>query len=470
MSGVSRLAGTAMPYLLSIALAKGLSLALVPWIAAHLAPAEYGRIEIVGSIVEFLGLLFASGLADTLFRFCGSAESDEMRRRNAAAFAGSAIAAAAISALALQAMAAFILESLPVALDGWVFRLSLLAASVGGMIELPLAWLRLRDRGLAYLGFCALRAGLQFAAVGTAVWLAPRAESVLAATAIVEVIVALALVVAQCRDTGLRVTRNALRWAAGYNLPLILASVATFAVGSFDRWFLMSQVTAADLGQYGIASKVALATSLIMQPFGLWWYARRLRVLAEPDGLQRSAEIISIGFVILIVGAAFACLAGPAFVRLALPPGYLPAIGLIPGLVVISFLNESASLLNVGCYARRTSWVVTFVNLVGAIVAVAGYCLLIPAHGVAGAITATQAAHFVRIVGFLTVGHSSARIPYATGPILALLVTAASGVVLAARLDGTTGLALTIALPAVLAGLGWAAGLLRPLAAPRLGA
>ena len=457
-----RALGTALPYMLSIAVTKGVSLAMVPWIAAHLPPSEYGRIEVVGSVVEFASLLFACGLADTLFRFAGGGLSEGERRARAAAIAGSAVVQAAVCALILQACAGFIQDLLALQIGTWAFRASLMAAAVGGMIELPLAWLRLRERPFRYLAFCALRAGLQFVVVGWAVWREPVAESVLMATAAVEIAMAAALLIAQVRDTGLRFSSEALRWALGYSLPLVLGSVATFAVGACDRWFLVGQVPTADIGLYGIANKIALATSLVMQPFGLWWYARRLRVLEEPDGLQRSAQAVSLGFVILIVGAVVASLTGPAFIRLVLPAAYLPATALIPGLVAVSFLNETASLLNVGCYARRTAWSVSAVNLAGAIVAIAGYVVLIPYLGVEGAIAATVAAHAVRIAGFLTAGHWSARIPYQSLPIAALAATAVAGVALAMRLPGLGFQLLTaLALPPALVGLAWAGGLVR---------
>ena len=119
---VSRLAGTAVPYALSIALTKGVSLALMPWVAAHLSPTEYGRIEVVASIIEFFGLVFACGLADTLFRFAGGNCSADERRGRAASIAGSAIMLAVICAVLLQAAAPLIQGALPIPIDETALR------------------------------------------------------------------------------------------------------------------------------------------------------------------------------------------------------------------------------------------------------------------------------------------------------------------------------------------------------------
>lgn len=459
---VSRLAGTAVPYALSIALTKGVSLALMPWVAAHLSPTEYGRIEVVASIIEFFGLVFACGLADTLFRFAGGNCPADERRGRAASIAGSAIMLAVICAVLLQAAAPLIQGALPIPIDETALRMSLLGVSVGGLIELPLAWLRLRERPGSYLAFTAARALLQLVFIAWMVSRDARAESVLVAAATVELLMAVVLVSLQARSTGLRLTREATRWLRGYSLPLILGGLATFALGSCDRWFLVGEVPVADLGRYGIATKLALATALLMQPFGLWWYARRLTVLGEPGGLERSAAAVGFGFAILFIGGTIMCLVGPGFVRLALPESYLPAVRWIPWLVLACILNESASLLNVGCYARRTTWMVAAVNAGGAAVAILGYVLLIPDHGVDGAIAATIAAHAVRIVGFLAVGHRVARIPYPTLPILTLATASALGVW---WVDGSGPIGVQVALvflaPLALLALAFGLGLIR---------
>lgn len=425
MNRLRKIAGAALPYMLSIALAKGVSLLLMPWVAGHLPPAEYGRIEVVGSTLEFAGMIFACGLAETLFRFA-SGVGNHAQRQRAAAIAGSSILLALVCAAAFQLVAPAFSQVLPIEIGESALRMSLLATSVSGMIELPLAWLRLRERPMAYLAFAAARALLQLGVIGWLVARDPRAESVLIGSSSVEIAIAAILGIAQARDTGLRVSREALGWIVAYGLPLVLAGFASFAVGACDRWFLVGHVSTTDIGRYGIATKLALATALLMQPFSLWWYARRLTVLGEPGGADRSADAVGLGFAILLIGGALMSMAGPAFVHLALPASYAPAVRWIPWLVAVSVLNEAASLLNVGCYARRSTWSVTAINSLGAAVAVAGYLLFIPTMGVDGAILATVLAHAARIAGFLVAGHRTARIPYRALPILTLAVAAAS--------------------------------------------
>lgn len=434
MHRLRRLAGSALPYALSIAIAKGLSLLLMPWVARHLPPEEYGRIEMIASTLEFLGLLLAFGLGDMLFRFASSESDEGERRRRAAAIAGLSLGLALVCTVTLQLFAPLIRDVVRVPIGEAALRLALLGVSVGAMIELPLAWLRARNRPFVYLAFAAARAALQFAAIAWLVSVNPHAESVIVGSSAVEVLLAAILLVLQFRDTGVRLTLQSLRWLHGYSLPLLIGGLATFVLGTCDRWLLVGQIPTAELGLYGVAAKLALAAALVSQPFGLWWYARRLAVLGEPGGLARSADAVALGFAVLVIGATAVCLAGPSFVRLLLPPAYLPAAGWIPWLVLVGVLNETASLVNVGCYARRTSWQVAAVNAIGAAVAAAGYVAFIPAMGVDGAILATILAHAARIAGFLVAGRRVAPIPYRAGRMLALAAAAATAAWLGGKL------------------------------------
>jgi O-antigen/teichoic acid export membrane protein len=430
-------------YGLSLALAKGVSLLLMPWVAAHLAPGEYGRLEIVTTTLEFVGLVLSFGLGDTLFRFAGVSSGPVEQRQRAALIAGAALVLAAGCAVLLQLAAPLILDLLPVPISATVFRLCLLAVAAGGLIELPLAWLRLSDRPQQFLAFMALRAVLQLVLVAGFVALFSDAEAVLAASSIVELVLAASLALLQFRTSGFAFSRESWSWVRAYSLPLLVSGLAAFALGSCDRWFLASQVPAADIGRYAIAGKLALSSALLMQSFGLWWYPRRLRVLAGADGLKRSADAVALGFAVLIAAAATVAIGGPAFIRLALPESYAAAAGFVPWLVLASVMNESASLLNVGVYARNTAWRVAAVNGAGAAVALALYALLIPRHGVDGAIAATLVAQAVRIAGFLWAGRAEAPIPYR---VVAMAAAAVGGL-------AVVGLAQAIALPLVQVGL-----------------
>ena len=116
------------------------------------------------------------------------------------------------------------------------------------------------------------------------------------------------------------------------------------------------------------------------------------------------------------------------------------------------------SLVNVGVYAARTGMGVFAVNCAGAAVALIGYILLVPDHGVMGAIEATVAGQGTRLILFLVAGRRVAPIVYPWGFSLAI---ATIDIALAVAMRESFGLprhALVILLAFLaLGGLGWRA-------------
>ena len=109
-----------------------------------------------------------------------------------------------------------------------------------------------------------------------------------------------------------------------------------------DRWFLVaSLVSPTEIAHYALAGKLGLSAALAVQPFGLWWYARRLDLLEQPDGFERSARAVGLGVLALALACTAACLVVPIFIVAALPAAYAPAIRYVPFVVLAVAMNGS---------------------------------------------------------------------------------------------------------------------------------
>ena len=154
-------------------------------------------------------------------------------------------------------------------------------------------------------------------------------------------------------------------------VTLIGSGLASFALGTADRWFLAGSVPAEALGHYALASKLALAMAFLMQPFELWWYPRRLGVWAAADGALHSARLAGTGAAVTLLAAGVAVLAGPVLIRLATPVAYHPAAAMVPFVVVALVLQSFGSLFNIGAYIGRTGRLPFLVNALAGTVAIA---------------------------------------------------------------------------------------------------
>lgn len=400
------------PYVASIALTKGFSLIAIPLIANFIHPSDYGRLDVAASFIEFLGLVFAMGLADTLIRFTSLENEPGKRNTVASEIIGTAIVLAVILGLLVQFFVPAFLNSLPIPFEEGAIRAGFMAATLSGLIALPLAWVRLKDKPVLFLIYTGTRGLLQAATTIGVAWAGYGVEAILYTNAIVDILISAVILGLMIHETGVSFKAAAFKRTLRYGLPLVGGALAMFVMGALDRWFLAGVVPTYDLAHYAVATKLALAAPLLMQPFGLWWYAKRLRILEEPDGLQRSANIIGMGFTVLLVSAAAISLAGPLFIHWTMPDDYMQAAKYLPWLIGITVLNESNSLLNVGVYRKQHAFLVLLINGICAVIALIGYWFFVPNYGIVGAIGVTMLAQSVRLILFVTIGHHSAPIPY----------------------------------------------------------
>ncbi|WP_431268820.1 lipopolysaccharide biosynthesis protein [Dankookia sp. P2] len=399
---------------------------------------------------------------DTLYRFASQPGAEG--RLGAARVTGLAIVVTLIGlvgAVAAAPLGAWL--PLP-ALPGEVILLGI-SVALEAAIGVPLAWLRMQNRAAAYAFVVILRGTLHTLLLGLLLWQGFGIAGMLGAGAAASLMAAMVLLAGQARDTGIRMQPAAWRPLLAYGVPLIGSGLASFALGTADRWFLAGSVPAEALGHYALASKLALAMAFLMQPFELWWYPRRLGVWAAADGALHSARLAGTGAAVTLLAAGVATLAGPVLIRLATPAAYHPAAAMVPFVVVSLVLQSFGSLFNIGAYIgpHRAA------ALPGELARRGGGDRRLraadPRFGVPGAIAATVLAQGVRLVVFAILSQRRARADYPHGAtaLLALATAAAAAIP-----QALAPLPAAAAAPAAFLALGLLAIRLGLLPAPRL--
>ena len=418
-------------YVASVAVDKGFSVIAIPLLASYLAPASYGRLDVAVSLIESIGLVMSFGMADTLVRFAGGDSSSLERRRCMAELLACALLMTLTIGTAIQLAAPWLAATFNISISVQALRWGLLGATLSALIELPLMWLRLRNRAGLFLLTIGARSVIQISTMWLVLPAGLGAEGIIVANGATMLFLAAVLAIWQFAETGIAWSYVALRRIAHYGLPLVLASLAMFALGSCNRLFLSGQVPDQEIAFLGLATKLALAAPLLFQPFNLWWIAKRFKVLAQPNGLEESAKAWALGYSMLIMSALGVCLAGPVFIEMAFPPSYAEASAYLPFVVAICVMNELNTLCNTGTYARDNGLGVLAANGAGALLAIAGYMLLIPLYGVPGVLAAMLAGHSLRLTIFLKSGRELAPIPYPFAAAIAVSIFAVAAVVVA---------------------------------------
>lgn len=391
---------------------RALSFISIPATAYFLAPSEYGQLDITASVLEFFVLVAIFGLPPTLIRFASTAKTEDEAKRNAAEFMGGALTIAAAVIVISQAFVPTIIDALHISLSETAVRWALLGTAMVALIEVPLQWIRLKDRATTYFYLVVIRTTAQVFFLISVLAAGYGAEGMLVSNACILVLAAAIMSFIQWRETGIIFTGTAAMRLLWYASPLLGAALAQFALGASSRWFLAGEVTDAEIAHYGLGSRLALMTALVITPFLLWWNPQRIAALQQPGGLERSVRIIALGFGILLFGVLGVALTGPVFIVMLLPEAYLPAAQYVAPMAAAIGLHNLTQLVDVGCYARANGLRVLAIDAAGAALAITGFIVLIPMFGVWGAVYAILGGHMFRLAAFFIVGHALAPLKW----------------------------------------------------------
>jgi O-antigen/teichoic acid export membrane protein len=414
-------------YGVSIAVMKGISLLMLPFIAHHLPASDFGRLEVLGSLAMIASVLVGLGLEDTLYRYAGQAASRAERHRLAAQIFGLASVVGVLAGVAGWQLAPLLANSMPGEVGTYEVRLVLLVLALEGCIAVPLGWLRMQQRALEFFCVSIGRAALQAALTVLALYLDRGFAGVLEAGLVAAVVQAGWLARAQLLDTGARFCVSVWRELTVYSLPIVASGVVAFSLNGLDRWILAEQAGIEAVAEYGIAAKFALAAVLLLQPFNMWWSPRRFEVLRGVDGAANAARFITIGVTLVCLITLIVGLLSPLMVRWLMPSEYHGASAFAIGLVLAMGLREAAELLNIGCFAGSSTRAQLVINFAAAVLGLTLMLLLAPRYGVWGVVASIGLAQGLRLIAYVQFGQYLLPLPL---PLLRLsilaLVTAVS--------------------------------------------
>jgi O-antigen/teichoic acid export membrane protein len=261
---------------------------------------------------------------------------------------------------------------------------------------------------------------------------------------------------------GLQWDGKLLRSMNKFGVPLMGAALAMWVTNFGDRLMLSKLLHGpfrlTELGQYSLATKIASAMVLLFTAFQIAWPAFAYSI--EDDGEAKRAYSFVLTYLLLIASwvALALSLFAPWLVRwLGRQPGYWPAERAIPALAFSSVCFAGFIVVTVGAgRTKRTGF-----NWVAATAAAAlnfGLNLwLIPTHGMLGAAYATLAA-FVLLWAIRTVSAQKIYpVAYQWRRVAIVVLTAVALTAIGEAIGHSLPLAfaLTLVYPLVLAALGF---------------
>lgn len=417
----------AVIYGAGILLSKAVGFVMLPIYTRYLTPADYGVMSLIEMTLDVIAIMAGARLAAGVFRYYHKADEDDTR----ATIVSTALLTMGASYFTLGMGTFALAEPLSNLVFDSTANASLIRIAAGAfvfqsLLVVPLAFVRVQDRSKFYVGANATKLviglGLNILFLVVLGW---GVEGVFTSTLITNAVVGLTLSAWTLRQTGVTVTKRALKALMRYGIPLMGMQFATFTVAFSDRYFLQAYGGESVVGLYSLAYKFGFLLAVVgYSPFAKVWGPKRFEIAQRPD----SDELLASGFVyvnvFLVTVAVGIALFVEDLLRVMSDPSFHAAADVVPLILAAYVLQSWAQAQDIGILVREKTEYVTAANWIAAIVAVAGFWFLVPRYLEWGAAIATLAAFIVRYALTLFFSQKLWYVEYRWSPVIRLVVLA----------------------------------------------
>lgn len=391
---VGRLLQDSTLYLIGNLAGRALGFIAIPFYSRFLTPTQYGIIELVELSTTTVAIAFglqSIGAALSRLYFDDHGSAEDQRSVVSTGLISTGVLSAAVTAL-------FLLLAAPIGRavfhsGEWTGLLQ--AAFVGmflaNLVEVELVYERIRERARFFLTYSlitlALNLLLNVYLIGVlqlGVW--GFVVSKLCITGASSVF----LLWRAARDVGWHWQGWLVPQFVRFGAPLIVSSLAFFAIHFSDRFFLTNVVSLADLGRYALAYRFAMLLSVVVgDSFNKSWGVSFYRYVGQAGWEEQFARVAAFLTFATVLAALAISVAAPEVLQVMVPASYDPPSFLLPILVLAYVFREMGDFFNSLLLINKRSVRVGQVAAGCAALNVALNFVLIPIYGVYGAAVAT---------------------------------------------------------------------------------
>ncbi|MFE8071663.1 oligosaccharide flippase family protein [Marinobacteraceae bacterium S3BR75-40.1] len=375
--------------------------ALLPIYTQYLAPKDYGVIELLTMLIEFSAIFFGARIGQSFLRFYGLADSETERSRVLGSAYGM-VAGTHVGGVLVLVLASTVLSRVLFGSEEYSHLVALFSLTLlfGGLLEIPLAFLRSESKAFHVLGFSLWKLFLQISLnLLFLVYLEMGVEGVAIASVSASFIgaVTITLIVLWYR-------RFTFSWALArqllsFSAPIILAAVSMFAITYGDRYFIRINMDLDAVGVYALAYKFGfMLFALGWSPFQTMWDAERYKIYKTPHQHPVFEKVFSLVSVLVIYVALGISVWVDPVLRLMSDPAYWAAADIVPIILLGYVFLAWTSFLNMGLFVKAKTHYFGNITLVTAVFCLAAYAILIPIFGLFGAAIATTLTFFLRLL------------------------------------------------------------------------
>ncbi len=179
--------------------------------------------------------------------------------------------------------------------------------------------------------------------------------------------------------------------------PFIFNGLATYALYNTDRWFIIYYHGQGELGIYAVGAKFVIFVLVAVNAFRAAWWPMAMDTLHSKDGhalFQTVARLyLGVGVICIVVLTYLS----PVLVRLLSAPAYHSAYPIIGILSWYSLFWGFFLIVCVGIFKKEKIIYLTIPTAIAALINIALDICLVPRFGGAGAAIATSISFFVMV-------------------------------------------------------------------------
>ncbi|PSU33111.1 lipopolysaccharide biosynthesis protein [Photobacterium lutimaris] len=397
-------------YAVGLISSKLIALILQPFVTQWLGPEQFGRLDVLVALGSLLTLIMSFGISDAIYRFAHEQQNQDDIFRNAL---GLLLTIAGGLTIVAQLAVPWLQQVLPGEPPLFALHCLLTTLFLNTLSCVPLAILRIRNQAKIFVAAQVVFALIQGLGI---LLLAPHygVDGVMAAGLVAQIVQVIVLA-KHFPSPKLGHIRLFFR----YGRAITLSGVLSFIVIGAERWAIADTLGLSLLAPYAVAIQWAIAASLLLEPFGLWWFPKRFGLVDTAEDRQQAAVISIVGCQLSCLVTAGIIVVGSRFLLWWLPDDFHASSEMLPLLGIMVMFKHASTLLNIGCYHQKDGKSVVLIGVFGACCALGILLFILPEYGLFAFIGAGIGLQLLRLGLFYYYSQHYLHLPYPLGRLAA---------------------------------------------------
>lgn len=386
-------------YLTGNIMQRAVSFIMLPIYTRYLTPADYGVLELLSMVIDFVAIIFGMRVGAAIFRYYARYENAKDRNE---------VISTSLFLVLLMTLAGMLLiwatagplSQLVFGHTDHKFLLVLFSVTLvtQSLIAVPMTFLKARERSLTFLGVSMLKLTMQLGLnIYFVVFLGMRVEGVIYASLITGTLISSGLSLYTLSLTGARYSLAKAKEIIGFSVPLMGAAVLAFYFTFGDRYFLRIYGGTDEVGIYSLAYRFGFLLSfLVGSPFGSIWDAEKFHVAKKENAVSIYQNVFLVFSTLILFCAVGLSIFVDEFLMIMSAESFWPAARIVPVVVAAYVFQLWTSYGNLGIHLKGQTLKITYANLLSVLIITPGYFVLIPLYGAMGAALATLGTFAVR--------------------------------------------------------------------------